>query len=172
VALGLGACVLVLSSESADAVTVHDEATFRAAWSNPTERQIDLAGDITLTCGGGVAQRNSATALTLDGHGHSITQTCPNRLALMVLVDASNAGASPVTFRNVTINSGDATPSVALTNSTAAARYASTTAGRQVNQVITVQVRKRQHRHRHRTRPALAAPLPAGPMQAVLRFTG
>ena len=176
-ALGLGAAFLVMWTPPAGAVTVDDEATFRAAWSNPAESQIHLAADVTLTCGGGVAPRNSATALTVDGHGHSITETCATSPALVVLNDASGGGSSPVTFRNVTINGGNATRSGALTNSVIAGGNASNGAGSGVNQVITVDVRKRhegRHHHPrgHRPRTTPAAPLPAAPVQAVVRFTG
>jgi hypothetical protein len=62
------------------ATTVTDEATFRAAWTNAAETKIDLAADITLTCtdgaGDGVSVRNSTTAITVNGHGHTIPQTC------------------------------------------------------------------------------------------------
>src|SRR5262249_58354963 len=84
----------------AGAVTVNDESTFRAAWSNPAETRIDLATDITLTCGGGgTAQRNSTTAVTIDGHGPNITPTCANTTALV-----SPLGVSMV--RNVALPGG------------------------------------------------------------------
>jgi hypothetical protein len=174
VALGLVASLLVAWSDPADAVTVTDETTLRAAWSNPAETRIDLAADITLTCdGGGTNQRTSTIPLTLDGHGHSITQTCANSLALVVLNDASGGGASPVTLRNVTMNRGNATLPAALTNSRITGNQSSSV-GPGVSQLITVQVRKARHRRprRHRSRPAPAAPAPVAPVQAVVRFTG
>jgi hypothetical protein len=174
VALGLVSGLLMAWTNPAGAVTVTDETTLRAAWSNPAETQIDLAADITLTCdGGGTGQRKSTIPLTLDGHGHSITQTCVNSLALVVLNDASGGGASPVTLRNVTMNRGNATLPAALTNSRITGNQSSTV-GPRVSQLITVQVRKARHHRprRHRPRPAPAAPAPAAPVQAVVRFTG
>ena len=169
VALGLGAGLLVLWPVPAGAVTVSNEAAFRAAWSNPAETQIDLATDITLTCGSGAAQRNSETPLTLDGHGHAITPACADRPALVVLNAASVGNSSPVTFRNVTINRGNATTSVALTSSSAGVSG--------VSQVITVDVRRRHQRRHHQPRPrqprpVTPSPVPAPPLQAVVRFTG
>jgi hypothetical protein len=173
VALGLVAGVLMAWADPAGAVTVTDETTLRAAWSNSAETQIDLAADIRLTCaGGGTSQRKSAMPLTLDGHGHSITQTCANSLALVVLNDASGGGASPVTLLNVTVNPGNAALPATLTNSRITGNPSSAAGG--VSQVITVQVRKARHHQprRHRSRPAPAAPAPAAPVQAVVRFTG
>jgi len=170
VALSLGAGLLVLWPVPAGAVTVNDESAFRAAWSNPAETQIDLAADITLTCGSGAAQRNSATPLTLDGHGHTITPACADRPALVVLNAASVGNSSPVTFRNVTINRGNATDSVALTSSSAFW-------GNGLGQVITVEVRRLHHLHHrqprpHQPRPVPAAPVPARPVLGMPRFTG
>ena len=168
VALALGVALLVTSTAPAGAVTVNDEATFRAAWSNAAETQIDLTADITLTCGSGAAQRNSATPLILDGHGHSITPACADRPALVVLNATSVANSSPVTFRNVTINRGNA-DSVALTSSSAS--------GNALGQVITVEVRRLHHPRHHQPRPhqprlVPAAPVPARPVLAVANFTG
>jgi len=171
-ALGLCAGLPMVWSAPAGAVAVNDESTFRAAWSNPAENHIDLTADITLTCNGGVAQRNSATALTVDGYGHSITETCANRPALVVLNDTSVGGSSPVVFRNVTINRGIPTNSVALTSSLAGGN-----APNGASQVISVDVRRkhkpRGHQpRRHLPRSVPAAPVPAQPVQAALRFTG
>jgi hypothetical protein len=100
--LGVAAAgIVTFGLTPAAATTVNDETTFRAAWINPAETQIDLAADITLTCGGGgVAIRNSSTALTLDGHGHTITQTCANNGVLQ------QDGSGALTFRAVTITGG------------------------------------------------------------------
>ena len=90
-----------LIAAPAGATTVNDEATFRAAWTNPVETQIDLAADITLTCGGGgVAVRNSATALNVDGHSHTITQTCASNGVLR------QEGTGALAFANVTVTGG------------------------------------------------------------------
>src|SRR5205814_8943598 len=57
--------------------------------------------NITLTCGGGgVAVRNSATALNLDGHGHSIAQTCADNGVLR------QDGTGALAFANVTVTGG------------------------------------------------------------------
>src|SRR2546430_14244572 len=104
--LGLTAVGLPgLLASTAGATTVTDEATFRGAWTNAAETQIDLDADITLTCGGGgAATRNSATALTLDGHGHTITHTCPNDNVLQ------QNGAGGLAMQNVSITAGTAQP--------------------------------------------------------------
>lgn len=178
VALGLVANLLLAWSDPAGAVTVTDETTLRAAWSNPAETQIDLAADITLTCdGGGTSQRNSTIPLTVDGHGHSITQRCANSLALVVPDDASGGGGSPVTLRNVSVKRVNATVPATLTNSSTAGNPSGTVG--EVSESMTVQVRKARHHHprRHGSHPAPAAPVPAAPapaapVQAVVRFTG
>ncbi len=154
-ALSLGAGLLMLWPVPAGAVTVNDESTFRAAWSNPAETRIDLATDITLTCdGGGTAQRDSTAALTIDGHGHNITQTCANHAALV-----SPLGVSM--FRNVTVTDDNAPDP----------------AGSGIGQSFTVTVRRRHQPRRHQPRPhqppsVPAAPVPAHPVLAVARFTG
>ena len=173
VALALCVALLVASMASAGAVTVNDEATFRAAWSNPAETQIDLTADITLTCNTGAAQRNSATPLTLDGHGHTITPACMDHPSLVVLNAASDSGSSPVTFRNVTINRGH------VSNSVVAGANMPNAAPSGVSQVITVDVRRRHHhqprnhepRH-HQPVETPVSPLPASPVTAVVTFTG
>jgi Putative pectate lyase-like adhesive domain len=97
-----GASLVVLGAGPAAATTVTDEATFRAAWTNAAETQIDLAADITLAnCGAGLPGRSSSTSLNVNGNGHTITQTCAN---LGVL---GKAGAGLVTLNNVTITGGD-----------------------------------------------------------------
>jgi hypothetical protein len=103
--IGLALAGLVTSmSVPAAATTVTDEATFRAAWTNAAETQIDLTADITLTCGaGGVAIRNSTTALNLDGHGHTVSQTCATNGVLQ------QDGTGALTLQNVTITGGDNT---------------------------------------------------------------
>jgi Putative pectate lyase-like adhesive domain len=103
IGLAAGGLVTWMSAPAA-ATTVTDEATFRSAWTNAAETQIDLTNDINLTCGGGgVAIRNSTTALTLDGHGHTVRQTCATNGALQ------QAGAGALTLQNVTITGGDNT---------------------------------------------------------------
>ena len=143
---GTGAVAL---SAPAGAVTVTDETSFRAAWSNATETKIDLAADITLTCGGGgTAQRNSTTALIIDGHGHSITQTCANSIVV-------NNPFGVSMFRNVTITGANAPNTV----------------GGAMSQPITVEVRKRHKPRKHQPSPH-QQPAPAASVPAVVRFTG
>jgi hypothetical protein len=95
----------VLAASPAAATTVFDEANFRLRWANISETQIDLGADITLTCaGGGVAVRDAVlTSITVNGHGHTITQTCPNNGVL-----AETSGLDFMTFQNVTITGGQA----------------------------------------------------------------
>src|SRR6266545_2424169 len=103
--VGLGAAgLMAATSIPAAATTVSDEATFRAAWTNAAETQIDLTTDVALTCGGGgVAIRNSTTALTLDGHGHTVRQTCAANGVLQ------QDGTGALTLQNVTITGGSNT---------------------------------------------------------------
>ncbi len=96
---GLAGFALAMPAAATD---VGDEAAFRAAWTNAAETQIDLTADITLTCGGGgVATRNSATPITVDGHGFTITQTCANNRVL-----EQNNFDGTITFVAVTITGG------------------------------------------------------------------
>ena len=162
--LSLVAVLLVYWFRPARAVTVVDEETFRAAWSNPAETRIDLTRDITLTCSGGSVQRNSSTPLIVDGHGHSITQTCVRRVAL-VLNDVPGGGDSPVAFRDVVIDAGNATNSSSPMNP-----------GSSVSQVIAFQVRERPPNEEsprpEQQRRTPATPAAALPVQAVPTFTG
>jgi predicted outer membrane repeat protein len=130
-----GVALTVLVAGSASATTVNDEATFRAAWSNAAETQIDLAADITLTnCGSGTPLRNSGTALTLAGNGHTIRQTCTG----LGVLEQDGSGA--LSFDRVTITGGDNTftagggivahGSVSLTNSTVSGNTVSGAGGR------------------------------------------
>jgi len=99
----LTAAVVVGVAGSAGASTVTSEAAFRAAWANASVSKIDLGANVTLTCGaGGLALRNSPTALTLDGHGHTLRQTCANNGVL-----AQN-GVGGVQVANVMITGGAA----------------------------------------------------------------
>jgi hypothetical protein len=121
------ASLVALAAGSAAATTVTSETSFRNAWGNSSETQVDLFNDITLTCAiGGVAGRDSATPLTVDGHGHTIRQSCDNNGVLQ------QSGLGSVTFSNVTITGGHtllrgggisatASASVTLTNTTVSA---------------------------------------------------
>jgi hypothetical protein len=99
----------VVPSTPAGATSVNDETSFRDAWANAAETQIDLEANIALNCadpllGNGVAIRNSDTPLTLDGHGHTILQNCitgPNNGVLQ------QDGSGALTFNNVTVTGGN-----------------------------------------------------------------
>lgn len=99
VALGGTAALVVVSAAPASATTVTTESEFRDAWANDAD--IVLGADITLTCDGGRAERPDGD-FTLDGRGHTITQTCPGDGVLKV--DSGNAPNGVV--RNVTITGG------------------------------------------------------------------
>jgi hypothetical protein len=91
-------------SVPAGATTVSDEAGLRAAFTNATETQIDLDADIVLSdCSGvpaGEVRRNSNTALTIDGHGFQVRQTCPTAGVF------GQSGGAAVTFQNIFITGG------------------------------------------------------------------
>jgi hypothetical protein len=95
--LTAGAGLVALSVGSAAATTVSDEVGFRSAWGNPNEQQIDLTADITLTCPGGEALRNSSTPITVNGNAHTIRQTCAGQRVL------DQVGSAGITFDGVTI---------------------------------------------------------------------
>jgi hypothetical protein len=102
-----GAGLVVLTGGPAAATTVSDEASFRGAWTDPNEQQIDLSADITLTCGGGgQAVRNSSTSLTVGGNGHTIRQTCAGQRVLQ------QVGSGAITLDQVTITGGTASAAV------------------------------------------------------------
>jgi hypothetical protein len=104
--LTAGAGLVALSVGSAAATTVSDEVGFRSAWGNPNEQQIDLTADITLTCPGGEALRNSSTPITVNGNAHTIRQTCAGQRVL------DQVGSAGITFDGVTITGGT-TPAAA-----------------------------------------------------------
>ena len=58
-------------------VAVSTEWELRGAWANPRTRHIDVMNDIYLrACEVGDPMRESAHPITLDGHGHTLRQTC------------------------------------------------------------------------------------------------
>ena len=92
----VGASVLVLAAGPAGAVEVSDEAGLRNAFAN--DAQVDLLNDITLTdCEEGDLERNDGSPVVVDGHGFTITQTCPDNIM------ESN---DPVTIQNLTLTGG------------------------------------------------------------------
>jgi len=84
------------------AVSVSDEAELRAAFA--TDTSIDVEADITLidcSDGGDVARLPGVTdPVTINGHGHTIRQTCPHRVFFQ-------GGSGLMTVRNLTITGGN-----------------------------------------------------------------
>jgi hypothetical protein len=104
VVVAAGVSLVVLPAEPAAAVTVNDEASFRAAFTNPNETQIDVTADITLSnCALPELTRVSNTALTVVGNGHTLSQTCPGRA---VMIQNGNGALS---FNGLTITGGNNT---------------------------------------------------------------
>jgi Putative pectate lyase-like adhesive domain len=94
--------VATAARPAAAAIKVRDEKSFRDAWGHQHATGILLDADITLrACKFGGAIRNSATALTVTGRGHTIRQTCPGQGVLV------QTGTGSVTFDAVTITGGD-----------------------------------------------------------------
>src|SRR5260370_42213813 len=97
-----GSTLVGLASPAA-AVTVSNEAELRAAFA--TDTQIDVQADIVLTdcTGGGAIERTAAVTdpVTVDGHGHTIRQTCAENVFLQ-------DGSGLFTVQNLTITGGHA----------------------------------------------------------------
>ena len=90
-----------LVATPAGAVTVSTEAELQTAFANGAEMSIVLADSIDLTCaGGGDLDRSSATALTIDGNGFTIRQTCAGERVMQ------QAGSGALTLNGVTITGG------------------------------------------------------------------
>jgi predicted outer membrane repeat protein len=86
---------------SGDPVAVGTEAELRAAWANPRTTAIDVTNDIILrACETGDPMRESARPVTLDGHGHTLRQTCFEKRLLR------QDGTGFVLLKNVTIKRG------------------------------------------------------------------
>jgi hypothetical protein len=86
-----------IEAAPAGATTVADETSFRTAWN--TDTTITLDADITLTCGGGgEAVRTGTAPFTLDGQGHTITQTCAGDRVLHVNSTGGNGIVQHVTI--------------------------------------------------------------------------
>ena len=110
--VAVAAVGLAVVSISPAAATVYTNVTteggangLRAAWGDPNASQIDLAADISLAdCTsnfGEVTRVNPTTAVVLDGHGHTVTQTCPTAGVF------GQNGGNALTFQNVTITGGN-----------------------------------------------------------------
>jgi len=97
--VGAALSALAVGAAPAGATTVNDETSFRTAWAN--DASVVLDADITLTnCGTGAATRNQATAITVDGAGHTLTQTCAGADAL------DQSGTGGVSLANLTVAGG------------------------------------------------------------------
>jgi predicted outer membrane repeat protein len=82
-------------------VSVDTESELRAAWGNPRVTAIDVTTDIFLrACEVGDPMRESARPVLLDGHGHTLRQTCFEKRLLR------QDGTGFVELRNVTLTRG------------------------------------------------------------------
>jgi predicted outer membrane repeat protein len=82
-------------------ISVDTESELRAAWGNPRVTAIDVAADISLrACELGDPLRESARPVLLDGHGHTLRQTCFEKRLLR------QDGTGFVELRNVTLTRG------------------------------------------------------------------
>ena len=82
-------------------VAVDTEAELRAAWGNPRVTAIDVTADIFLrACERGDPMRESPRPVLLDGHGHTLRQTCFEKRLLR------QDGTGFVELRNVTLTRG------------------------------------------------------------------
>jgi hypothetical protein len=86
---------------SAAPVAVDNEPELRAAWGNPRVTAIDVRADIFLrACELGDPMRESPRPILLDGHGHTLRQTCFEKRLLR------QDGTGFVELRNVTLTRG------------------------------------------------------------------
>ncbi len=99
-----------VSSRSSSFVTT--EVGLRAAWADPVRRRIDLGADIALRdCRTGDPIRESPYPLLLDGHGHTIRQTCFEKRLLR------QDGTGYLDIHDVTLTRGGSDgPGAALTS--------------------------------------------------------
>jgi hypothetical protein len=82
-------------------ISVDTESELRAAWGNPRVTAIDVTADIFLrACELGDPMRESAHPVALDGHGHTLRQTCFEKRLLR------QDGTGYVELRNVTLTRG------------------------------------------------------------------
>ncbi|MGH1561639.1 hypothetical protein [Mumia sp. DW29H23] len=91
---------------------VRTEAQLRAAWADPVRRRIDLGRDIVLRdCDVGDPIRESPFPLVLDGHGHSVRQSCFEKRVLR------QDGTGRLDLRRITLTRGGSDgPGAALTS--------------------------------------------------------
>jgi hypothetical protein len=115
---------------------VSTEAELRAAFGDSDETKIDLASNITLGGGGcstgSEVTRTGGSALTVDGHGFTVQQSCLFGVFRQVSTSAA------LTFQNITITGGNRTGDgggiesigpVTVSNSTSANNTASSGRG-------------------------------------------
>ena len=82
-------------------VAVDTERELRAAWGNPRVAAIDVGADIFLrACELGDPMRESSRPILLDGHGHTLRQTCFEKRLLR------QDGTGYVELRNLTLTRG------------------------------------------------------------------
>jgi predicted outer membrane repeat protein len=82
-------------------VVVSTESELRAAWGNPRTSAIELTADIILrACETGDPMRESARPILLDGHGHTLRQSCFEKRLLR------QDGTGYVELRDVTLTRG------------------------------------------------------------------
>ncbi len=114
--LALPASATANSSQGAGATAVASraittETQLRRAWSDPLRRRIDLDADVFLRdCRTGDPIRESPYPLVLNGHGHTIRQTCFEKRVLR------QDGTGYLELRRVTLTRGGSDgPGAALT---------------------------------------------------------
>jgi hypothetical protein len=98
---------------SASTVSAHDDASFRAAFSDVSTpvTEIDLTADIQMNCDSGVFDRGGsppADDLTIDGNGHTITGAGCNHQVLL------NGGSGSLTLDDVTVTGGNLTDTCSI----------------------------------------------------------
>ncbi|KAA1422978.1 hypothetical protein FE697_012655 [Mumia zhuanghuii] len=91
---------------------VRTEAQLRAAWADPRRRRLDLGRDIVLrNCDVGDPIRESPYPMLVDGHGHTIRQTCFEKRVLR------QDGTGYLDLRRITLKRGGSDgPGAALTS--------------------------------------------------------
>ena len=95
----------VITSVPASATAVSTEAELRTAFAS--DGLVEFSNDITLVdCGGGggAIERAIAGPVIVDGHGFTLTQTCPDS-------GIDDTGTGVLTVQNLTITGGQATGS-------------------------------------------------------------
>ena len=104
--------MLVPSPATADDALVLTETQLRAAWGDPLRTRIDLGADITLRdCHLGDPIRESPYPMVLDGHGHTLRQSCFEKRLLR------QDGTGWLDIRDVTLTRGGSDgPGAALTS--------------------------------------------------------